>query len=152
MQEFENKKENHEKIIDIKGTFEDFIEEEKPELSQEEAIKSYKDGDIIQYPKNKKNNSNENDEEESEDDEHLKRVKKALLESLKRVDLMEKKIFEEKDKESIKNIKVKSKSQKSKENEKIKTNVKDDTDKEKVIEQMRQKMKEENEKGRSREE
>ena len=47
MQEFENKQEKNEKIIDIKGTLEDFIEEEKPELSQEEAIKAYKEGDII---------------------------------------------------------------------------------------------------------
>ena len=135
MQEFENKQEKNEKIIDIKGTLEDFIEEEKPELSQEEAIKAYKEGDIIAYPKKRKNTSNE--EDENEDDEHLKRVKKALLESLKRVDTMEKKIFEEKDKDNLKNIKVKSGSQKAQE-------------KEKVIEQMRQKMQEE-EKGRSRE-
>ena len=140
MQEFEEK-EKSEKLIDIKGTLEDFIEEEKPELSQEEAIKAYKEGDIIKYPKNKKGAQDE--EDENEDDEHLKRIKKALLESLKRVDTMEKKIFEEKGKENIKNIKVKSKSQKSKEKE---------IDKEKVIEQMRQKMKEEEEKGRSREE
>ena len=136
MQEFEEKEEKNEKIIDIKGTLEDFIEEEKPELSQEEAIKAYKEGEIIKYSNNKKGSQDE--EDENEDDEHLKRIKKALLESLKRVDTMEKKIFEEKGKENIKNIKVKSK---SKEN-----------DKEKVIEQMRQKMKEEEEKGRSREE
>ena len=135
MQEFEEK-EKSEKLIDIKGTLEDFIEEEKPELSQEEAIKAYKEGEIIKYSNNKKGSQDE--EDENEDDEHLKRIKKALLESLKRVDTMEKKIFEEKGKENIKNIKVKSK---SKEN-----------DKEKVIEQMRQKMKEEEEKGRSREE
>ena len=141
MQEFENKQEKSEKIIDIKGTLEDFIEEEKPELSQEEAIKAYREGDIIKYPKNKKGAQDE--EDENEDDEHLKRIKKALLESLKRVDTMEKKIFEEKGKENIKDIKVKSKAQKSKEKE---------FNKEKVIEQMRQKMKEEEEKGRSREE
>lgn len=141
MQEFKDKEEKNEKIIDIKGTLEDFIEEEKPELSQEEAIKAYKEGDIIAYPKKRKNTSNE--EDENEDDEHLKRIKKALLESLKRVDTMEKKIFEEKGKENIKDIKVKSKAQKSKEKE---------VNKEKVIEQMRQKMEEEEEKGRSREE
>ena len=141
MQEFEEKEEKSEKIIDIKGTLEDFIEEEKPELSQEEAIKAYKEGEIIKYSNNKKGSQDE--EDENEDDEHLKRIKKALLESLKRVDTMEKKIFDEKGKENIKNIKVKSKSQKSKEKE---------IDKEKVIEQMRQKMKEEEEKGRSREE
>ena len=141
MQEFEEKEEKSKKIIDIKGTLESFIEEEKPELSQEEEIKAYKEGDIIKYPKNKKGAQDE--EDENEDDEHLKRIKKALLESLKRVDTMEKKIFEEKGKENIKNIKVKSKSQKTKEKE---------IEKEKVIEQMRQKMKEEEEKGRSREE
>ena len=135
MQEFEEKEEKSEKIIDIKGTLEDFIEEEKPELSQEEAIKAYREGDIIKYPKNKKGAQDE--EDENEDDEHLKRIKKALLESLKRVDTMEKKIFEEKGKENIKDIKVKSKAQKSKEKE---------VNKEKVIEQMRQKMKEEVEK------
>ena len=120
----ENKEESKEKIIDLKGTLEEFIEEEKPELSQEEAIKAYKEGDIIEYKRQKKDSS---DEEENEDDEHLKRV-----------DTMEKKIFEEKEKDTIKNIKVKSGSQKAK-------------DKEKVIEQMRQKMQEEEEKGRSRE-
>ena len=141
MQEFEDKEEKNEKLIDIKGTLEGFIEEEKPELSQEEAIKAYREGDIIKYPTRGKKASDEDDE--NEDDEHLKRIKKALLESLKRVDTMEKKIFEEKEKDNLKNIKVKSGSQKSKEK---------DLDKQKVIEQMRQKMQEENEKGRSREE
>ena len=134
MQEFENKQEKNEKIIDIKGTFEDFIEEEKPELSQEEAIKAYKKGDVIEYPNKKK----KEDDEEAEDDEHLKRVKKELLESLKRVDMLEKKIFEEKDKDKIKNIKVKSETQKGK-------------NREQVMEQMRQKVQEDDEKGRSRE-
>lgn len=142
MQEFKDKEEKNEKIIDIKGTFEEFIEEEKPELSQEEAIKAYREGDIIEYPKNKKNDSDE--DEENEDDEHLKRIKKALLESLKRVDIMEKKIFEEKSRDNLKNIKVKSSSQNTKGKQK-------DIEKQKVIEQMRQKMKEEEEKGRSRE-
>lgn len=142
MQEFKDKEEKNEKIIDIKGTFEEFIEEEKPELSQEEAIKAYREGDIIEYPKNKKNDSDE--DEENEDDEHLKRIKKALLESLKRVDIMEKKIFEEKSRDNLKNIKVKSGSQNTKGKQK-------DIEKQKVIEQMRQKMKEEEEKGRSRE-
>ena len=134
MQEFENKQENNEKIIDIKGTFEDFIEAEKPELSQEEAIKAYKKGDVIEYPNKKK----KEEDEEAEDDEHLKRVKKELLESLKRVDMLEKKIFEEKDKDKIKNIKVKSETQKGK-------------NREQVMEQMRQKVQEDDEKGRSRE-
>lgn len=129
-----NNEEKKEKTIDIKGTLQEFIEEEPQEISQEEAIQSYKEGDIIEY-KPKKRKKNEEDDE-NEDDEHLKRIKRELLESLKRVDMMEKKIFEEKE-DSLKNIKVKSGSQKTKE-------------KEKVIEQMRQKMQEE-EKGRSRE-
>ena len=129
-----NNEEKKEKTIDIKGTLQEFIEEEPQEISQEEAIQSYKEGDIIEY-KPKKRKKNEEDDE-NEDDEHLKRIKRELLESLKRVDMMEKKIFEEKE-DSLKNIKVKSGSQKAQE-------------KEKVIEQMRQKLKEE-EKGRSRE-
>ena len=129
-----NNEEKKEKTIDIKGTLQEFIEEEPQEISQEEAIQSYKEGDIIEY-KPKKRKKNEEDDE-NEDDEHLKRIKRELLESLKRVDMMEKKIFEEKE-DSLKNIKVKSGSQKAQE-------------KEKVIEQMRQKMKEE-EKVRSRE-
>ena len=145
MQDFEDREEKKERIIDIKGTLEGFIEEEKPELSQEEAIKAYRKGDIIEYhPKKRKGNNNGENDEENEDDEHLKRVKKALLESLKRVDIMEKKIFEEKGKENLKNIKVKSGSQKSK-------GKSQDIENNKVIEQMRQKMQDENEKGRSRE-
>ena len=131
-----------EKKIDIKGTIEEFLEEEKPELSQEEAIKAYREGDIIEYPIKRKKGTN-NDEEENEDDEHLKRVKKELLESLKRVDMIEKKIFEEKGKEHSKNVKSKVKS-KTKLNETDKT-------KEQVIEEMRQKIKEDK-KERSREE
>ena len=129
-----NNEEKKEKTIDIKGTLQEFIEEEPQEISQEEAIQSYKEGDIIEYkPKRRKKNE---EDDENEDDEHLKRIKRELLESLKRVDMMEKKIFEEKE-DSLKNIKVKSGSQKNQE-------------KEKIIEQMRQKMKEE-EKGKSRE-
>lgn len=127
-------KNEEEKIIDIKGTLEEFIEEEKPELSQEEAIKAYKNGDIIEYPKKKKKSFSE-DEEEDEDDEHLKRVKKELLASLERVNILEKKIFAEKDKENIKDIKIKSGTQKSK-------------NREQVIEQMREKVQKENEKTR----
>lgn len=130
--EFENEEE---KVLDLKSTIESFIEEEKTKLSQVEAIKAYKDGKI-EYTKKRKKNSSSDDEDENEDDEHMKRVKKALLESLERVNTLEKTIFEEKDKENLKNIKVKTGSQKSK-------------NKEQVIEQMRKKM--EDEKGRSRE-
>ena len=86
-----NNEEKKEKTIDIKGTLQEFIEEEPQEISQEEAIQSYKEGDIIEY-KPKKRKKNEEDDE-NEDDEHLKRIKRELLESLKRVDMMEKKIF-----------------------------------------------------------
>mgnify|MGYP002579413876 CR=1 FL=1 len=111
-----NNEEKKEKTIDIKGTLQEFIEEEPQEISQEEAIESYKEGDIIEY-KPKKRKKNEEDDE-NEDDEHLKRIKRELLESLKRVDMMEKKIFEEKE-DSLKNIKVKSGSQKAQEKEKV---------------------------------
>ncbi len=127
-QEFEKE----EKVVDLKGTIESFIEEEPPELSQEEAIKLYKDGKI-NYPKKRKKHTN-SEEEENEDDEHMKRVKQQLLESLERVNVLEKKVFEEKE-NNLKNIKVKTNTQKTK-------------NREQVIEQMREKMQEE--KGRSR--
>lgn len=127
--EFEKEEE---KIVDLKGTIESFIEEEPPELTQEEAIKAYKDGKI-EYSTKKKKSTN-SDEEENEDDEHMKRVKQELLESLERVNKLEKKVFEEKE-NTLKNIKVKPSNQKSK-------------NREKVIEQMREKM--QDEKGRSR--
>lgn len=130
--EFENEEE---KVVDLKGTIEAFIEEEKPELSQEEAIKAYKDG-IIEYNKKHKKKSSTDEEDENEEDEHMKRVKKALLESLERVNTLEKTIFEEKEKDSLKDIKVKTVTQKSK-------------NKEQIIEQMREKM--QDGKGRSRE-
>ena len=137
-------KENEEKIVDIKGTLENFIEEEKPELTQEEAIKSYKGENQPYIKKSKKKKTSEEDEEE--EDEYLKKLKKELLESLERVNNLAKKIFDEKDKELLKDIKVKSNVQKSK-------------NREQVMEQMRAKVQEEREKqnnlqdkGRSREE
>lgn len=126
-----------EKIVDVKSTLESFIKEEEPEISQEEAIKSYVKGDKINYNKNKKKKYSTSEEEENEDDEHLKRVKKELLESLARVEELEKKIFNEKSKSNLKDIKIKGGSQKTNE---------------KIIEQMRQKVENEKEKGRSREE
>ena len=127
--EFEKEEE---KIVDLKGTIESFIEEEPPELSQEEAIKAYKDGKI-EYPKKRKKSAT-SEEEENQDDEQMKRVKQQLLESLERVKTLEKKIFEEKE-NNLKNIKVKPNNQKTK-------------NREQVIEQMREKM--QDEKGRSR--
>lgn len=129
----ENEKINSEdKRINLKGTLESFLETEKPELPQEDAIKLYKDENNTYGIKKKKNNSE--DDDENEDDEHLKRVKKELLESLERVKVLEKKIFAEK--ATIKGLKVKKAS-------KVK-------DKDKVMNQMRQKIQEDKE--RSREE
>ena len=51
----EEKKENEEieeKLTDIKGTLESFVEGEKPEISQEDEIKAYKEGP--QKPKKRK--------------------------------------------------------------------------------------------------
>ncbi len=122
-----------EKMLDIKGTFESFIEEEEPELSQIEAIKAYKEGDK-EIHKKKSNKNDDNDE--LEDDDHLKRVKQSLIESLEKVDILEKKIFEDKEKDKLKDIKVGVKDkQKQKEREQ-------------VMQQMREKIQEEQERSR----
>ena len=121
-----------EKMLDIKETFESFIEEEEHELSQIEAIKAYKEGDKEIHKKK----SNKNDDEEVEDDDHLKRVKQSLIESLEKVDILEKKIFEDKEKDKLKDIKVGVKDkQKQKEREQ-------------VMQQMREKIQEEQERSR----
>ena len=83
--------------LDFKGTMKEIFEEEKPEMSQEEAIKAYKE------TKTKKGSSND-DDQNSEETEHLKRVKEEYLESLKRVDVLEQKIFGDKEKENIKKM------------------------------------------------
>ncbi len=141
MPENKNEEEKEEKIIDIKGTFEEFIEEEKPEISQEEAIKTYKEYQEEKQKgtkKIKKTNAT-SDDDELEDDDHLKRIKRELLESLKRVEIMEKKIFEEK---------RPNKAKKSTKENVSKTQVQN---KDKVIEQMRPKVQGDNERERSRE-
>ena len=125
-------KEEKENLLDFKGTIEKFIEEEPPELTQEEAIKSYKENGMT---KKRKNHVASEDEDENEDDEHLKRVKQELLASLERVDKLAKKLFEEKGKESIKGIKVKSRTEISK-------------DREQIMEKMREKVQENREKSR----
>lgn len=135
MQDKENE-EIEEKILDIKGTLENFMQEEMPELSQEEAIKAYK-GENVPYSKKRKKTSSSSDEEETEDEEHLKRLKKELLESLERVNILAKKIFDEKSKENLRGIKVKSNAQKAK-------------NREQIMQQMREKI--EQDKERSREE
>lgn len=83
--------------LDFKGTMKEIFEEEKPEMSQEEAIKAYKE------TKTKKGSSND-DDQNSEETEHLKRVKEELLKSLKRVYVLEQKIFGDKEKENIKKM------------------------------------------------
>ena len=72
MQENKNNSEKEEKLIDIKGSIESLVEGELPELSQEEAIKAYKEGP--QKPKKRKKASSDEDDETEEDD-HLKRLK-----------------------------------------------------------------------------
>ncbi len=99
----ENDENEEEKLVDVKGVLENFIKEEPPQLSQEEAIMQYKEN--VDVNKKRKGNA----DEENEDDEHLKRIKKALLESLERVNALAKKLFEEKEKESLKDIKVEPK-------------------------------------------
>jgi hypothetical protein len=131
----DREKEIQEKIIDLKGTLESFIEEEKQEFSQNDEIKAYDDKTDTIIEKKKKKSSDEDDE--LEDEEHLKRLKKELLDSLERVDILAKKIFGEKEKDNLKNIKIKPEKQKSK-------------DREQIIEQMREKVQKDQE--RSREE
>ncbi len=99
--------EEEEKIVDVKGVFEKLVEGEKPELSQEEAIREYKESKISD---NKNKKKVDEDENEDEDDEHLKRIKRALLESLERVNALAKKLFGDKEKENtLENLKVKTK-------------------------------------------
>ena len=100
----EEKKESN---VDIKGTFEKFIKAEEPELEQEEAIMKYGETDTKKKKKSGTSDDTENSEN-SEEQEHIKRVKQELLASLKRVDALAKKVFEENplaDKEKI-NVKV----------------------------------------------
>lgn len=80
-----------EKLIDIKGTLEQFIKTDEPELSQEEAIMQFGE------PKKKKNNNNDDDSADdiSEELEHLRRIKKELLASLERVKKLEEQLFKE---------------------------------------------------------
>lgn len=125
------KEKKNEEEFDIKGTLKSFIQEELPELSQEDAIKFYKENN--KPIKKKKSGSSEDDD--TEDDEYLKKLKRELLEALERVNALEKKIFEEKTKQSIKNLKVKEKNLKTK-------------DRQKVIDQMREKVQQEQERSR----
>ncbi len=108
-----NNNEKEEKLTDIKATIESIVEGEEPELSQEDAIKAYK-GENITRHKRKKNSASD---DEDEDDEHLKRLKQELLASLEKVNKLAKQLFGEKQSLNVKNLKVKEKYQKAKENE-----------------------------------
>ena len=86
---------SEEKIIDFKGTLEQFIKPDEPEMSQEEAI--------MKFGEKKKASS---EEDSTEEQEHLKRVKQELLASLERVKKLEKQIYSEKDFDEKKKLKV----------------------------------------------
>jgi len=94
------------KEASLRSTFSNLIKEEMPEMTQEEAIKNYRENDTIAPIK--KDGDNEDNTEESE---HLKRIKQELLASLERVKQLAKKIFSE---ENVKdNLKVKEKTGKT---------------------------------------
>ena len=103
--------EKNEEVKDgsVREIFSNLIKEEVPELSQEEAIKNYRENDTIApIKKSKKDGDNDDNTEESE---HLKRIKQELLASLERVKQLAKKIFSE---EKVKdNLKVKEKTGKA---------------------------------------
>lgn len=113
--------------IDLKGTISGMVKEEKPEMTQEEAIKNYKDENI----KKKKKNATEDDESAyNEELEHLERIKKELLASLERVKKLEEKLFGEKAKEknNIEKVKVKDVKHKEIKQERIVSQEKDNDD------------------------
>ena len=112
MQENKNNSEKEEKLIDIKGSLESLVEGELPELSQEEAIKAYKEGP--KKPKKRKKASSDEDDE-TEDDDHLKRLKQELLASLERVNKLARQLFAEKSFTNVKDFKVKKEYQRAKE-------------------------------------
>lgn len=98
-----------EKLIDIKGTLEKFIEPDEPEMTQEEAITKYKENFFKKNNAIGDNNSDSDDiMGDSEDAEHLARVKKELLNSLKRVEEIANKIYgkEKKEYNKVKTKKV----------------------------------------------
>ena len=113
-----------EKLIDIKGTLEQFVKADEPELSQEEAIMRFGE------PKKKKNNNSDADDSTddiSEELEHLRRIKKELLASLERVKKLEEQLFKNHEEKLKLNVKAsksggfsssKSKEEKEKQNQK----------------------------------
>ena len=105
------KQEKEENLIDLKGSLESFVASEEPELSQEDAIKAYREGP----EKTKKRKKSSSDDDDIEDDEHLKRLKQELLASLEKVNKLAKQLFGEKEIYNVKNLKVNEKYQKAKE-------------------------------------
>ena len=92
-----------EKLIDIKGTLEQFVKADEPELSQEEAIMKFGE------PKKKQNNNSDADDSAddiSEELEHLRRIKKELLASLERVKKLEEQLFKNHEEKLKLNIKA----------------------------------------------
>lgn len=92
-----------EKLIDIKGTLEKLVEPDVPEMTQEEAILKYGEN-LKKSHTNTNSNSSSSDDiiGNSEEAEHLARVKKELLDSLKRVEEIANKIYGKEEKESYK--------------------------------------------------
>ncbi len=90
-----------EKLIDLKGTLKQLVETDEPELSQEEAIMEFGE------PKKKKNNNNDADDGDvTEELEHLRRIKKELLASLKRVEKLEEELFKKHEEKLKLNVKA----------------------------------------------
>ncbi len=98
----EEKREEMESNIDIKGTLAKFVKADEPELSQEEAI--------LKYGETKKKSANASEDtagENTEEQEHINRVKKELLASLERVKALAKRIYgENKQEKTKKELKV----------------------------------------------
>ncbi len=105
----DNNNEKEEKLTDLKGSIESLVEGELPELSQEDAIKAYREGSQ-KSRKRKKISSDE--EDDAQDDEHLKRLKQELLASLEKVNKLARQLFGEKSFTNVKNMKVKKEYQK----------------------------------------
>ena len=105
----ENKNEKEEKLTDLKGSIESLVEGELPELSQEDAIKAYRE-EPKKSRRRKKSNSDEDDN--AQDDDHLKRLKQELLDSLEKVNKLARQLFGEKSFTNVKNLKVKKEYQK----------------------------------------
>ena len=116
--------ENKEKNIDIKNTMAKMFREEKPEMTQEEAIMSYEEN-----PSDKK----DNDDDNTEESDHLKRIKQELLASLERVKQLAKKIYGDDKNKLKKGVKEKNQNVKNKDGKETQTNevtIKEKDDKE----------------------